>query len=102
MPAEATFRFGDLAEGKLKAVEIDGEDVVVAKVGGKCFAFGGLCTHDGGPMIDGDLDGTTITCPWHFTEFDVRTGAVIDGLADEALPVYEVHVDGDEVRVLKP
>ena len=101
MPAEATFQLSELADGTMKSVVVDGEEVVVAKVEGRCFAFGGTCTHDGGPMIDGELDGTTVTCPWHFSEFDVGTGAVIDGLADEALPVYEVRVEGDEVHVLK-
>lgn len=102
MPDEAKLNLADIAEGSLKAVEIDGEEVVVARTGGKCYAFGGICTHDGAPLVDGELDGTTLTCPWHFTEFDIRTGAVIDGLTEEPLPVYEVQVDGDELRIRKP
>ncbi len=101
MAGEATLNLSDLVEGEMKAVEIDGEDVVVAKVGGRCYAFGGICTHDGGPLIDGELEGGTIICPWHFTEFDVKTGEVIDGLAEEPLPVYEVRVEGDEIHVSK-
>jgi nitrite reductase/ring-hydroxylating ferredoxin subunit len=101
MAGEARLSLGDIAEGTMQAVEIDGEEVVVAKVGGRCYAFGGICTHDGGPLIDGELDGDKLTCPWHFTEFDVKTGEVIDGLTDEPLPVYDVEVDGDEVRVVK-
>jgi 3-phenylpropionate/trans-cinnamate dioxygenase ferredoxin subunit len=102
MPGEAKISLSGLAEGTMKAVEVDGEEVVVAKVGGQCFAFGGICTHDGGPMIDGELYDGKVTCPWHFTEFDVRTGEVLGGMTDEPLPVYEVEVEGDEVRIRKP
>ena len=102
MPGEVRLSLSELAEGAMKALELDGEEIVVAKVGGQCYAFGGICTHDGGPIAEGELDGTTVTCPWHFTEFDIGTGAVIDGLAEEALPVYEVRVEGDEVRISKP
>ena len=99
---EARLSLSELAEGAMKAVDLDGEEVVVAKVGGQCYAFGGVCTHDGGPMADGELEGDKVICPWHFTEFDIKTGAVVDGLAEEPLPVYEVQVEGDEVRVVKP
>lgn len=102
MASEARLRLSDLAEGAMKAVDIDGEEVVVAKVGGRCYAFGGICTHDGGPLIDGELEGSKVTCPWHFTEFDVTTGEVLEGLAEEPLPVYDVQVEGDEIRVVKP
>lgn len=102
MPGEARLSLTELADGTMQAVEIDGEEVVVARVGGRCYAFGGVCTHDGGPMIDGELDGDKITCPWHFTEFDVKTGEVIEGLAEEPLPIFEVEIDGDELRILKP
>lgn len=101
MASEVTLSLGDIGEGKMKAVEIDGEDVVVANVGGRCYAFGGICTHDGAPLIDGDLDGDKLICPWHFTEFDVKTGKVVEGLTSEALPTYDVETDGDKVRVRK-
>ena len=101
MPAEATLRLNEIEEGSMKAVDLGGEEVVVAKIGGECFAFGGLCSHEGAPMVEGTLDGAKVTCPWHFTEFDVKTGAVVDGVADDPLPVYEVVRDGDEIRILK-
>jgi nitrite reductase/ring-hydroxylating ferredoxin subunit len=102
MASETRLSLSELAEGTMKAVELDGEDVVVANVGGRCYAFGGVCTHDGGPLAEGELEGDKVTCPWHFTEFDVKTGEVIDGLAEEPLPVYEVSVEGDEILVVKP
>lgn len=101
MAQEAKLSLSGLAEGSLTAVDLDGEETVVARVGGRCYALGGICPHDGAPLADGELDGTTLTCPWHFTEFDVTTGQVIDGMTDEALPVLSVEIDGDEVIIRK-
>ena len=102
MPSETILRLDELEEGAMKAIDLGGEEVVVAKVGGECFAFGGLCSHEGAPMVEGTLEGTTVTCPWHFTEFDVKTGAVVGGVTNDPLPAYEVRVDGNKIRVLKP
>lgn len=63
--------------------------------------FGGICTHDGAPLSDGQLDGEKIICPWHGTEFDIRTGKVIEGLTSEPIPIYGVEIVGELVRVFK-
>jgi nitrite reductase/ring-hydroxylating ferredoxin subunit len=102
MPAELTLLLSDIPDGQMKALVLDGEEIVVANVGGRCFAFGGVCPHDGGPLAEGELDGSSVRCPWHFTEFDLETGAVLSGLTDEAIPIYKVEIDGDRVRVTKP
>ena len=92
----------DIAPGAMAAVDVEGTEAVVANVGGTFYAFGAVCPHEQGPLAEGDLDGDTVTCPWHYTQFDVRTGAVIDGLTDESIAVYEVRVDGDRILVRKP
>jgi len=66
---------------------------------GDFYAIGNECTHQGGPLGDGELDDTTVTCPWHGAEFDVTSGDVLAPPADEDEPTYEVRVDGDEVQV---
>ncbi len=99
--AEARLKLSELADGSLKAVDLNGEDVVVARVGDRCYALGGICPHEGAPLEDGELDGETLTCPWHFTEFDVTSGKVVDGLTEEPLAVYAVSIDGDDVVVSK-
>ena len=101
MPSQAKLSLSEISDGKMHTVDLDGEEVVVAAVDGKCFAFGGLCTHEGAPMADGELADGKVVCPWHFTEFDIETGEVIDGVAEDPLPVYQVEVDGDDVRVSK-
>ena len=80
---------------------IDTGEVTLAvfNVDGDFYAIANECTHQGGPLGDGDLDDTTVTCPWHGAEFDVTSGDVLAPPADEDEPVYEVRVDGDEVQV---
>ena len=73
--------------------------VCLANVDGTFYAIGGECTHMGGPLGEGELDGTTVTCPWHSGEFDVTTGKVLGPPAEEDEPVYEVRVEGDDVQV---
>ncbi len=100
--AEVTLQLRDIPAGTMLAIDLGGTEAVVANVGGRCYAFGGVCTHDGGPLAEGTLDGEKLTCPWHGTEFDIRTGAVIDGLTDEPIAIFEVLVEGDTIRVRKP
>jgi nitrite reductase (NADH) small subunit len=96
---ESVLKTSELGPGEMKLVEVDGTDVVVANVEGRFCAFGNLCPHEDGPLVEGELDGNIVTCPWHFTEFNVLTGEVVEGLTDEPIPVYEVRVEGDEVKV---
>ena len=100
--AEARLPIASLAEGAMTSVRIGNAEVVVAKVGGHCFALGGECTHDGAPLVDGELGETTLTCPWHQTVFELATGRVVEGLAEEPLPVYAVAFDGDDIVVSGP
>ncbi len=54
-------------------------------------------------VSDGELEGHIVTCPWHFTPFDVKTGeAQESGVTDDPIPVYEVRVEGDDIQIRKP
>ena len=91
----------ELEDGQGLAVEVDGRSVALFRVGGAFYALGGECTHEGGPLAEGELSGTTVTCPWHGARFDLETGAVRALPAVEDEPVYEVtvHDGGVFVRV---
>jgi nitrite reductase/ring-hydroxylating ferredoxin subunit len=90
----------EIAPGELKHVELDdGKQVCLANVDGTIYAIGGECTHMGGPLGEGELDGTTVTCPWHSGEFDVTTGAVVSPPAEDPEPAYQVRIEGDDVHV---
>ncbi len=99
---ELVVDLADLPPGTMKTIDLGGVEVVVANVGGECFAFGGICPHQGGSLGDGALEGATVTCPWHGARFDVRTGAVLDGYSNVPLPVFDVSIDGNSVRIRKP
>jgi len=95
-------KISDVPPGAMKLIKVEDLEVVVANVDGRFCAFGNICPHEGGPLAEGELEGNVVTCPWHFTRFDVFTGEVIDGVTDEPIPVYAVRVEGDEVRVEAP
>ena len=74
-------------------------DVAVFNVGGKFCATQARCTHRGGPLSQGKLDGSTVTCPLHGSQFNVCSGDVLRGPAIDPLMTYRVVVDGDIGRV---
>jgi glycine betaine catabolism B len=90
---------GEIPMGRMKQVILDGETIAIANVAGKFFAFGGVCTHDDGPLADGELEGTVVTCPWHFSQFDVTTGVVVEPPAEESVRTYTVQIEGNSVYI---
>jgi 3-phenylpropionate/trans-cinnamate dioxygenase ferredoxin component len=93
------FRPGDMESGDMIEVDAGGEEVAVYDVDGAFYATQAECTHQGGPLNDGELDGKVVTCPWHGSRFDVTTGQVVRGPAKNALKTYRVVVEGDVARV---
>jgi len=92
----------DVAEGGTLALEADGELVCLAKVAGCIYAFTDNCTHISGPLNEGELEGHTLTCPWHGAQFDVRTGQVLRGPARQEILTYPVQIDGDDILIRLP
>src|SRR5262249_39793470 len=95
---ENEFRVSEVPPGSVLLV---GDWAVFNIEGGFC-ATQGLCTHRQGPLSEGSLDGTTVTCPLHGAQFNVWTGAVLRGPAKDPLETYRVTVDGDIGRVEVP
>lgn len=90
----------ELGPGQLKKIDLDdGTKLCLANVDGTFYAIGGGCTHQGGPLAEGTLDRTVVTCPWHGAMFDVTSGEVQGPPADDSEPKYEVRVQGDDVQV---
>lgn len=76
-------------------------DASVFNVAGSFCATHAKCTHRGGPLNEGKLDGSTVTCPWHGSQYNVCTGAVLRGPATEPVKTYRVIVEGEIGRVEK-
>jgi nitrite reductase/ring-hydroxylating ferredoxin subunit len=75
----------EIAPGKIRGAKIEGKYVLIANVNGSFFAIGGKCTHAGGDLAKGTLEGNIVTCPKHKTQFDVTTGKVV---AHPQMPLF--------------
>jgi nitrite reductase/ring-hydroxylating ferredoxin subunit len=85
----------------MKAVDVAGEKVCIINIDGNFYAIGNVCTHVGGPLNEGTLEGFDVECPWHGSKFDVRTGEPTLPPAMQAVPKYEVKVEGNSILVRK-
>jgi nitrite reductase/ring-hydroxylating ferredoxin subunit len=92
-------RAGDLVEGKPQMAECNGTPVFLLKRGDVITAVSDTCSHAGGPLHEGTLEGQVIVCPWHASRFDLRTGAVRGGPATVPLVRYDVRVAEGRVEV---
>lgn len=89
---------GDLAPGTAKLVVLGDKEIALYNVGGKYYATANTCPHQGGPLAEGTLDGSVVTCPWHMWTWDVTNGSCkINPRAQVAC--YEVRVEGADVFV---
>jgi len=88
----------DVPPGTGKCVEANGKQIAVFNVGGAFHAIDNTCLHRGGPLGEGELEGTIVTCPWHGWQYDVTSGV---NTMDESQRVdrYETKVEGDAVLV---
>jgi nitrite reductase/ring-hydroxylating ferredoxin subunit len=87
--------------GSLKKVTVGGVDVLVANVDGELYAIANTCTHQGGPLDEGELQGKIVTCPWHGGQFDVATGKVLEPPPRADEPSFEVKIQGIDVLLKK-
>ena len=90
----------ELPPGSKKLVEIDGRAIALFNVDGAMYAIDDVCTHDGGPLAEGELSGCEIQCPRHGARFDVRTGKPLSMPAFEPVSTHEVDVKGEDIFVV--
>jgi nitrite reductase/ring-hydroxylating ferredoxin subunit len=86
-------------EGEMRVFDIDGTKVGIAAAEGRLFAFDDACTHRGCSLAEGEMEGSTVTCPCHGSQFNVATGAVIRGPAQQPVRSRSVEVDGPDLLV---
>jgi nitrite reductase/ring-hydroxylating ferredoxin subunit/uncharacterized membrane protein len=88
-----------LPEGAARCVEADGTAVMLARSDGALYALSDHCSHRGGPLHEGEIDGLTVTCPWHASVFDLRDGALIHGPAAYPQPTWDTRVRDGRIEV---
>jgi 3-phenylpropionate/trans-cinnamate dioxygenase ferredoxin component len=89
----------ELPNGERLFVEVGGRALVIFNIAGQYFAIGDVCSHDDGPLGDGDLEGFNIVCPRHGGEFDVQTGKAVQMPAVVDIPAYPVKVVEGMIQV---
>jgi 3-phenylpropionate/trans-cinnamate dioxygenase ferredoxin subunit len=90
----------DLPVGSRKLVEVDGVVVALFNVDGEICAVEDICTHDGGPLAEGDIVRPgVIACPRHGAEFDLCSGAALTMPAFEPVDSFDVKIEGDDILV---
>lgn len=82
----------ELPPGQRLFVEVGGKPIVIFNIAGQLFSIADVCSHDDGPVGEGELDGYRITCPRHGAQFDVRSGKVMQMPAVVDIPAYPVRV----------
>jgi 3-phenylpropionate/trans-cinnamate dioxygenase ferredoxin component len=93
-------RVSDLSDPGRLLVEVDDRLIVLLKVGGEFFAIDDVCTHDGGPLSDGEMQDHAIACPRHGAKFDIRNGKALTMPATKPTVAHQVKVEGEQVFVL--
>lgn len=89
----------EVPPGGKKLAEVDGRAIALFNVDGAFYAIDDVCTHDGGPLAEGELSGAEIRCPRHGARFDVRTGKALCFPAFTPVTTHRVEVRGEDVYV---
>jgi len=90
---------GEIPVSQMKEIQFNGQNICLANIDGKYFAINNICSHEGGPLVDGKLEGYEVECPWHQSRFDIRSGQVKAPPAVEPQAIYQVKVVGEDVMV---
>jgi 3-phenylpropionate/trans-cinnamate dioxygenase ferredoxin component len=88
-----------LAEGENTVVDVDGTDVAIFKIDGQCYAISDVCSHDGGEIASGTVEGDEIICPRHGARFCIKTGAVTAPPAYEDIDCFPVRIEQGRIQV---
>lgn len=89
----------DLPPGKAAAFDVEGQRIAVFNVDGSYYALDDTCTHEGGPLCEGEVRDGKVSCPWHAAEFDLKSGEALCPPAFDGVHSYKVVVEGNDVKV---
>jgi len=89
----------DLSPGQGKSVEVSGKKIAIFNVDGSYYAIDDACTHRGGRLSEGAVEGNQVVCPWHGAAFDVTSGEALTPPAPNGVSHYKTRVEGNDVEV---
>lgn len=88
-----------LSPGQAMCVQAGGKAIALFNVGGTCYALDDACTHVGGNLSEGEVDGDTVTCPWHGARFDLKSGACLGPPAQTPVKAYPLQIRGQDILI---
>ena len=89
----------EVSPGQARLVDVGGKEIALFNVAGAFHAIDNNCTHVGGPLCEGEINGVEVTCPWHGATFDVTSGQVLGPPAGEPVSRYNVRVEGSDIEI---
>lgn len=89
----------DIADQSAKCVVVEGRSIALFNFDGEFYAIDDTCTHEGGPLSEGMVEGDEVECPWHGAQFNIKTGAVTLDPAEDNVATYNVRVIGDDIEI---
>jgi nitrite reductase/ring-hydroxylating ferredoxin subunit len=92
-------RTADLGPGQGKLVQVNGKRIALFNAGGRYYAIDDTCPHRGGPLSEGEVEGTAVVCPWHGAIFDLATGEVTRLPAAAGVATYDVRIEGEAIAI---
>ena len=92
-------KLSELPEGSANVVHYRGEEVALFNVAGRVYAIWNRCSHANGPLAEGRVEGTAVTCPWHDSQFDLTTGQALRTPAQRSVATYDVKIDGETISI---
>jgi len=89
----------EIAPESGKQVEVNGKQIALFNLDGNFYAIDNTCTHRGGPLAEGFVEGEEVTCPWHGARYNIKTGAVLSPPAPQGVAKYNVRLQGNDVEI---
>jgi len=89
----------EMAPGQAKMVQVDDKKIALFQVEGGFYALDDTCTHRGGPLSEGEIEGEQVTCPWHGAIYNITSGQVLSPPAPTGVASYKVRVEGTDIEV---
>jgi nitrite reductase/ring-hydroxylating ferredoxin subunit len=86
----------------MRQFDLREKEFLVAELEGRYYCLDGRCTHAGAPLAEGSLKGNILTCPWHYSRFDITTGAVVRGPAQDPLTRHQIKLENGQIFIDLP
>jgi 3-phenylpropionate/trans-cinnamate dioxygenase ferredoxin component len=92
-------RVSDVPPGGSEVFEVEDKRVAVYRLSDGFYAIDDVCTHDGGPLAQGEVEGDQVICPRHGARFDIKTGTALSLPAVTPVTSYPVRIEGEDILV---